>query len=111
MEPDPEGIPSKPRGLYLHHCKKGLSQLIDTASNHVLREQKMYQPRYSKMVRPSREQLQAGSIVFIRRKRTQHKEMTHKLSPTADKPYEVSSMVNTTVTIKIGPNIKRISRN
>lgn len=86
-----------------------LSRLVDRASAHMLRELKKYQKRFNNIVRSIRDSLQVGSFVFLRREHVLRDRATHNLTPIADGPYEVPYRNETTVAIKIGAHIDRIS--
>lgn len=87
-----------------------LCHLANNTSAHMLRVQKKYQKCFKKRVRPSEGRLQIGFFVLTRPERAQRGKATQKLALIANRPYEVAFMDDTTVTVKIVFNIRRISR-
>lgn len=110
MLPYEEDISGEPRGLYYHSGKMWLCHFVDNASAHILPERSKYHQLFNQEIRASNDQVQVGTINFMRREHTQRDKAIHKLVPMADEPY-VTSIDDTTVTVKTRSIIERASRN
>lgn len=66
------------RRAVFHRWLLWLSHLVSNARAHTLREQKKYQRRLIKKVRPRKEKLQVRWSLFTRRKHTQHGKTVYK---------------------------------
>lgn len=90
MEPEPEGIPGESKGSCLSRRKSWRSHFIENVRDHMLQEQRKYQKRFKKVVRPTSEALHPGVFFFIRPSRPTVENRLTKLAPVADGPCEVA---------------------
>ena len=90
--------------------KARLAKLISTAKDELFKAQERYRRNFDARLRRSRETIEFGNEVFVKRDHIQRTQTRHKLAPVADGPFRVLDVNKDTVVVDIDGEVERISR-